>query len=77
MWGWRLRGALRARPNSLGFDPGWWRAIEGWFLGAWHDPACLWLRVDGGLDQEGGDGGGEKGSECYLGRWSRRDVVTD
>lgn len=77
MWGLGRRGALQASLNSLGFYTGWWRGIKGWSLGAWHDPVCLWLRDDGGLDQDGGDGGREKEFECYLGRWSIRDMVKD
>lgn len=38
---------------------------------------CLWLREDGGLDQGGGDGGGEKGFESSEGGGVDRNRVKD
>ena len=77
VWGEGRGGVLWATLSGLGFDTGWRRATEGVSLGAQRDPGCVWLRDDAGLDQGGGDGGGEMGFECCLGRWSRQDTVKD
>lgn len=39
------------------------------------DAGWVWQRGNGGPDKEGSSGGGEEGSECYLGRPSRQDMV--
>lgn len=68
----RWAGKPRARPGRLDFDAGQWRALEGCHQ---RCDVIQW-GVGGGrevLDQEGGDGAGERGFECYFRRRSRQD----